>query len=209
MRAIDLATKDLLQIFRDWRAALFLIIMPIAFTLLFGFAFGGFGGPNQGDPRLPVTIINHDLQNLSLILVEMLEDSSVIKVESSDEEDFGRLKDDVKDGEVAAAIIIPAGFSEGMISGQVMALTIISNPVDNAGRTAQGEIEAAVMRLDNSVETARLGDVHLKNLLGFISDEEREDFYNQTLNKALETWETPPVVIRTTSTGELPILHRV
>ena len=84
MRAIDLAAKDLLQIFRDWRSALFLIIMPIAFTLLFGFAFGGFGGPDQGDPRLPVMLINHDLQDLSLILVDMLEDSSVIKVESQD-----------------------------------------------------------------------------------------------------------------------------
>lgn len=42
MRAVYLALKDLLQILRDWKAAFFLIIMPIAFTLLFGFAFGGF-----------------------------------------------------------------------------------------------------------------------------------------------------------------------
>ncbi|GMQ78922.1 MAG: ABC transporter permease [Anaerolineae bacterium] len=202
MRAIDLAAKDLLQIFRDWRAALFLIIMPIAFTLLFGFAFGGFGGPNQGDLRLPVTIINHDLEDLSLILVDMLEDSSVIRVESSDEDDLGKVKDGVKDGEVAAAVVIPAGFSEGMKSGPVAALTIISNPVDNAGRTAQGEIEAGIMRLNNSVETARLGDVQLHNRLGFTSDEERQDFYDQTLNKALESWQSPPVVVRTTSTGE-------
>ena len=34
MRIIDLALKDLLQIIRDWKAAFFLIVMPIGFTLL-------------------------------------------------------------------------------------------------------------------------------------------------------------------------------
>ena len=41
MRVIDLAIKDLTELVRDWKAALFLVIMPVAFTLLFGFAFGG------------------------------------------------------------------------------------------------------------------------------------------------------------------------
>jgi len=35
MRVIDLAIKDLTELVRDWKAALFLVIMPIAFTLLF------------------------------------------------------------------------------------------------------------------------------------------------------------------------------
>ena len=44
MRVIDLALKDLLQIVRDWKAALFMVVMPIIFTMFFGFAFGGSGG---------------------------------------------------------------------------------------------------------------------------------------------------------------------
>ncbi len=201
MRAINLALKDLLQIFRDWRAAVFLIIMPIAFTLLFGFAFGGFSGPNEGDPRLPVTILNNDQEDLSQILTDTLERSSVIKVEFSDD-DLEGLKSTVKDGEVAAALIIPGGFSEAMATGQIIPLRIIINPVDNAGRTVQGEIEAAMMRLNNSIETARLSEDQYQSVVGFSSDEEQENYYNQTLSTALETWETPPVVLRTTSTGE-------
>ena len=61
MRVIDLAIKDLTQIVRDWRAAIFLLIMPIAFTILFGFAFGGFGNDDlashradSGAPRPPL-----------------------------------------------------------------------------------------------------------------------------------------------------------
>jgi len=53
MRVIDLTIKDLTELVHDWKAAVFLVIMPVAFTLLFGFAFGGFGGGEE-DPRLPV-----------------------------------------------------------------------------------------------------------------------------------------------------------
>ena len=43
MRILDLTLKDLKQLTRDWKSALFLVIMPVAFTLLFGFVFSGAG----------------------------------------------------------------------------------------------------------------------------------------------------------------------
>ncbi len=202
MRAINLALKDLLQIFRDWRAALFLIFMPIAFTLLFGFAFGGFSGIDEGDPRLPVVVLNNDLGEYGLILIQMLEDSSVIRLEPSDEDDLQSRKSSVKNGESAATVIIPPGFSDGIQSGQIKPLRLIYNPVDRAGRTAQGEIEAAAMRLKNSVETARLSETQYQEILGFVSDDERDEYYGWALDKTLEKWEKPPVVLIRTSTGE-------
>jgi len=58
MRAIDLAAKDLLQIIRDWKSALFLVVMPLLFTLFFGFILApGNGGD---DPRLPVGLVDYD-----------------------------------------------------------------------------------------------------------------------------------------------------
>ena len=44
MRMIDLALKDLTQLIRNWKAATFLLIMPLAFTLFFGFLFDGASG---------------------------------------------------------------------------------------------------------------------------------------------------------------------
>ena len=41
-RILDIAAKDLLQLLRDRKTFLFLLIMPILFTFLFGYAFGGF-----------------------------------------------------------------------------------------------------------------------------------------------------------------------
>ncbi len=40
MRILDLACKDILQILRDWKSALFLLVMPILFTVFFGLVFG-------------------------------------------------------------------------------------------------------------------------------------------------------------------------
>ncbi len=41
MRILDLAFKDLAQILRDKRSLLFLVAMPIVFTLFMGFAYNG------------------------------------------------------------------------------------------------------------------------------------------------------------------------
>ena len=81
MRAIYLALKDLLQIFRDWKAAFFLVVMPIAFTLLFGFAFGG-AGDEAADPRLPVGYLDLDQGHLSPHLFKLLDNSEVIRLET-------------------------------------------------------------------------------------------------------------------------------
>jgi hypothetical protein len=58
-RILDIAQKDLTQIFRNRMTFLFLLIMPIAFTFLFGMAFGGaYSGP--ADSRLPVAYLDQD-----------------------------------------------------------------------------------------------------------------------------------------------------
>ena len=56
MRILDIALKDLRQVIRDKKSLLFLVLMPIAFTLLFGFAFRSV----EKDPRLPVGWVDRD-----------------------------------------------------------------------------------------------------------------------------------------------------
>ena len=58
-RIFDITLKDLTQILRDRKTFLFLLIMPIAFTILFGLAFGGSGKP-QPITRLPVGYLDQD-----------------------------------------------------------------------------------------------------------------------------------------------------
>jgi ABC-type Na+ efflux pump permease subunit len=79
IRILDIALKDLMQILRDRKTFLFLLIMPIAFTLLFGLAFGG--SNKTTDPRLPVGYLDQDGGGLSTDLKGLLANSTVIRLD--------------------------------------------------------------------------------------------------------------------------------
>ena len=81
IRILDIAQKDLLQLVRDRKTFLFLLIMPVAFTLLFGYAFGGFGG--SSDSRLPVGYLDQDNSRLSRKLHDLLAASKVIRLDEN------------------------------------------------------------------------------------------------------------------------------
>src|SRR5687768_4860669 len=82
MRILDLAYKDISQIVRDWKSGVFLLVMPILFTLFFGFVFGASNSKPEVDPRLPVGVIDRDEQgegSLATSLETLLEDSEAIR----------------------------------------------------------------------------------------------------------------------------------
>ena len=51
MRILTLAGKDLKQLFQNKQTAIFLLLMPVLFTTMFGFMFGGFSAGDQEDTR--------------------------------------------------------------------------------------------------------------------------------------------------------------
>jgi hypothetical protein len=77
MRAIHLAIKDLTQILRDRKATMFLVLMPVVFTALMGFALKA---PEQQDTRLPVALANQDADKPDL--------SAFVEADADD--DFGK-----------------------------------------------------------------------------------------------------------------------
>ena len=83
MRSIFIITgKDLTQLVRNKMTFLFLLIMPIAFTLLFGYAFGGFSDASP-DARLPVGYLDLDQSGSSRELYGLLDRSAVIRMDEN------------------------------------------------------------------------------------------------------------------------------
>lgn len=183
-----LAAKDLMQMLRDRKTFLFLLIMPIAFTLLFGFAFNGFG-PGQSDPRLPVALVNEDNPSpLSLLLERALDASQVIRLERR--EDAAGLEGDVSKGDLAAALIIPAGYDAALRSSAPLKLAVLSSPAASAAQSAGTEIEVAAGRLASAARAARV-----------IAPEGGAGF-GSALDLALDAWKKPPVgLVRTNGTA--------
>src|SRR5512142_713077 len=101
-RILDIAFKDLMQLSRDFKTFMFLLIMPIIFTFLFGFAFGGFGGGNS-DSRLPVGYISQDDHWVTDSLHDLLDKSEVIRLDENIFRSPADLDKLVADGNLAAA----------------------------------------------------------------------------------------------------------
>ena len=192
MRILYLAIKDLTQIARDWKAAFFLLVMPIAFTFLFAFAFSS-GENDSVDPRIPVGFVDLDNGILSPYLMRQLSASEVIRLDSSSA-DLQALEQRVKDEELVALVIIPEGFSDSHLSGDPSPLRLTTDSGSSAGITVSGEVTAAAARLANAVETADFSIVAYQDQLSADPDD-RDRFFIDALENALAAWQTPPVAV--------------
>jgi ABC-2 type transport system permease protein len=183
IRILDIAAKDLMQILRDRKTFLFLLIMPIAFTFLFGFAFGGFSKIVR-DPRLPVAVINEDGGDLSLRLVSLLEKSEVIVVKQDGKQTLAETEKSLTKGSLAGILVIPAGYSDSLRTGSLPRLTLETDTTQTAGMTVQSEVLAAANRLTSAVQTARI--------VGQTSSA-----FTPAFEQALAGWDNPPIRIET------------
>jgi ABC-2 type transport system permease protein len=197
MRVIDLALKDLRQITRDRKSFLFLLVMPIVFTLLFGFAFGGGG---TADPRLPIAVVDQDGSALSDHVVTILQASDVVRV-VDDESGVEALQQQVADEDIAAAVLIPAGFGAALQSGEAIPITITG--AGQAGFTVEGEVQMIAARLLSAVQTAEIS-VETAEKHNLLADEAARQAHFQTaFEHALAAWAAPAVTIRHTESSAL------
>lgn len=195
MRILDIALKDLLQIVRDWKATFFLLVMPILFTLVFGFSFGGFGTETKNvDHRLPIGYVNRDSGKLGEILFNLLVNSTVIRPENINHEtEIINLEKMVEDEELAAVIIIPAGYSEAHYSGTAIPLTTILNSDTSAGAIAQNGIQAAASQLVSAVAAATFSTMVYAQQVPFENQPTQQAYFNLALIQAIEAWSDSPI----------------
>jgi ABC-2 type transport system permease protein len=184
-RILDIAGKDLTQILRDRKTFLFLLIMPVAFTFLFGFAFGGFS-KGTPDPRLPMALINEDGSDLSLRLVGLLENSEVMVVKQDGKQTLADYEKKLSKGGIAGILVIPAGYSDALLTGNLPRLSLTVDLTKTAGTTIQSEVLAAASRLTSAVQTALI--------VGQTSSA-----FTPAIEQALAAWDNPPIRIETIS----------
>lgn len=195
MRVVDLMIKDLQQLVRNWMTPVFLLAMPIGFTLFFGMIFGGMSG--EQDPRLPVAFVDQDGGSvLSTRLLDLLDASDAIRPVVS-EESIERVERKVGDEDLAAAVIVPAGYSEQVLAGEDVSLTVIVDAGTAAGSTAQTAIQAAVARLRGAVKAAQLSAEALQ-AQGKSAD---KSFMVDALDSAIAAWRAPPLTVVATQSG--------
>ncbi len=161
MRIYDLALKDLSQILRDKKSLLFLVAMPIVFTLFMGFAYTS-GGDENVDMRIPLAVVGGSDSRLGEMLVERLETSDAVRVVRIDQ---AAALESLQKGDVAGVLIIPVGFgdqSEGAaLSDQskgspLSQLELIADASSSQGQSLYQLLRGPVSQLMSAEQVARI-----------------------------------------------------
>jgi ABC-2 type transport system permease protein len=192
----DLAWKDLLEIGRDWKSALFLLIMPILFTLFFGIVLGPEFQADEDQGGLPVGIINADTSgDLGVRLESLLTQSGMVQPEILAPEQEALASKLVADEEQAAIIVIPAGFTGRWLADELPTVTVIADRSTQSGQTAGNAIETAMARLASVAEIAEISADEFAGRQAFDSPAARQDYLSEASRLATEAWSRPPIVV--------------
>jgi ABC-2 type transport system permease protein len=188
IRIFDIAIKDLMQLSRDFKTFMFLLIMPILFTFLFGYAFGGFGG-GESDSRLPVGYISEDDNWVTDKLHDLLAKSEVVRLEEITFLSSADLEKMVADGDLAAAIIVPDGYGRSVLKDKTVRLVVFADSGTQAWTTIEAELLTVASRVDGAVRTATiLEGMKLEGVP-----------FQYAFDQTISAWDEPPIAINETS----------
>jgi ABC-2 type transport system permease protein len=191
MRILDIALKDLRQVLRDKKSLLFLVLMPIAFTLLFGFAFRR----TEKDPGLPVGWVDRDPGGaLSVQLRDLVAATEGIRLVPLEGDEVARAEQQVQDEELVAVVTVPAGYSERALTGEFLPLNVVV-PETMAGQTVTTAVQAAAKRLLGAVEAGRLSVEVMASRHPFADPVIRQATMEENLARALAAWQQPALTV--------------
>ena len=157
-----LGWKDLVLAFRDRAGLILMLLAPFALTLGLGFVTGGFTQSNStGLSSVPVALVNLDEGELGKGLVDLFSSKELAGlVEPESYPDPAAARQLVDEDAIAAAVIIPAGFSASVIpdaSGDVSAPISIELYTSPSRPNSAGIVQSIVTRYLNRVEMGRIG----------------------------------------------------
>ncbi len=180
MRIFDLALKDIQQLVRDKKALLFLVAMPILFTVFMGIMLSP--PAKESDPRLPIGFINQDQSGtLGAEFRSLLESSEAVKPIGVENDDAVRGGEQVRDGKIAALVVVPDRFSAGLLADEPVKAIVIVDTAQQSGQTANSALGTATNRLLGAIEAARL------------STADQPENFAAALKAALAAWQKPPI----------------
>jgi ABC-2 type transport system permease protein len=154
MKILDLAFKDLYQILRDLRSLLFLVAMPIVFTLFMGFAYNaGENGSETTDMRLGLAVVMESDSRLAEMLFARLDASGALRVVRLEQDEA---LESLRRGEVAGVLVVPSGFG-GPVKGSLLPqLKLIAGSNSSDGQSLYQLLRVPISQLMSAVEIASI-----------------------------------------------------
>ncbi len=141
MNLLRIALMDLKRVAKDWQAGLWMLVMPLVFSYIFGSAFRG--GP---PPATWIPVIDLDRSELSGLLIEQLRGEGY-EIETSGPGEQHKLKNRWPYG-----VVIPAGFGDNVLKGQAVQLQVVKgNGAPEKIMDVQARLAQAIVRFTKAL----------------------------------------------------------
>ncbi|HEV8575348.1 MAG TPA: ABC transporter permease [Dehalococcoidia bacterium] len=148
LRFLTVAAKDIKILLRDRMAFAMLLGMPVMLIVILSFALKSEFEEGALELRLPT--IDRDESPGSERLVQLLKETEGVTVDIKPAEAEDRLREQVRDGNYVAALIIPEGFADSLEKPDGGSLALLFDPTERAG---QGIVRSVVLGAAAQVAT--------------------------------------------------------
>jgi ABC-2 type transport system permease protein len=116
MKAVQIAWKDTLTRFRDWKALAGMLAAPLLISALIGLAFGDLASGETPIENIPIALVNADEGQLGHLYEEALGSEGLADLLTLETmPDLEAAKQHIEAGELRAVIYIPPGFSASLV----------------------------------------------------------------------------------------------
>ena len=127
-KVFAIAFKDVLTTFRDKKALIMIIVMPMVLIGILGASFGQMFDKDAQIPEFKVAIVDNDKGLLAGEIKDIMNFPDLKKLIKSELISEGAAREGIKDNKLVAALIIPENFSSDVMAGKKAKLDIIADP---------------------------------------------------------------------------------
>ena len=125
MRFWQIGKRNLKELYRDPVALGFLLGMPVAFILIFSFAFGG-----QATRPISLGVVDEDQSQISAAFVSCLESIPAFEIASPIYNSQSEAEEELDTGGLSIYLLIPHGFGKAVERHQPVDLVLAYNQAD-------------------------------------------------------------------------------
>ena len=220
MKSILTITRNDLRIFFAQRSNLIgLVVLPLAFTLVLGWAFSGDGG-SSGPARVRIDVLDQDGTDASAALLAELRAANntlVLCPMDNDEADYCRLDDEAlalesaleraQAEQTAALIVIPAGYADALANFDDAQIAFYAAGDPNLPNAIEQTVNAVLEKVNSASLTAAvtgalIDDLGAQTDFGPLLSTVREQFVQDVYADTQQRIATRPESVRfVTTTG--------
>ena len=167
--ALDIARRNLLDLWRSKMLLFFFLLFPLLLMSMFGYIYPPVpkSNPNTGSigtafPNLPVSLVQMDdgpaASTVAAQFIQLSQQQGLFKV--SESTTYQAARDLLVQGNLKGIVIIPQGFSAALTAGQPATVQITvdeTNPTIAA--TVQGEISALFNIIGSNISNQNIRDM--------------------------------------------------